>query len=79
MIESVGREPSMRMGTVTFPGDAGKHEDKDGKECSGRAFTVKSVGVGGVYTNVVVCMACRCELAAYEDRIAGRAPYSTTA
>lgn len=69
----------MKFGPHTFPGDAGKHTDKDGNECYGRTFEAKSVGVGGVYTNVVMCVTCLCELAASEDRILGRAPYLASA
>jgi hypothetical protein len=60
----------MRDGTVVFPGDAGKHSDRNGSECDGRLFAVKSIGVGAVYTNVVVCFYCDRELIAYENGLA---------
>jgi hypothetical protein len=55
--------------TVQFPGDLGKHSDPLGQECLGRVFTVKQVGVGGVYVNSVECPACKRQLAAAEDRL----------
>lgn len=60
----------MRFGTVTFQGAAGEHRDNDGRECEGRIFGVKVVGVGGVYTNVVECSLCERELIAYENGLA---------
>ena len=55
--------------TVQFSGDLGKHSDPHGKECSGRLFTAKHVGVGGVYVNEVECSTCKRVLAAVEDRL----------
>ena len=60
----------MRLGTVVFSENEGKHSDGKGGECQGRSFAVKSVGVGGVYTNVVVCHLCDRELIAYENGLA---------
>jgi hypothetical protein len=60
----------MRFGTVTFQGETGKHRHDDGRECGGRFFDVKFVGVGGVYTNVGACRLCERELVAYENGLA---------
>lgn len=57
----------MRFETVPFPGDAGKHTDRDHRECAGRKFKVNSRGVGGIYINYVECLSCRLELAAFEN------------
>ena len=60
----------MRLGNdVRFTGDSGKHNDTDGKPCTGRDFEPTVVGVGGVYTNEVRCLRCGRELVAYEDRL----------
>jgi hypothetical protein len=69
-------EGSMRFGTVSLQGNAGKHTDLDGQECSGRTFRVNSVGIGGIYTNRVRCLTCLRELTAYENGLAE--PQSTT-
>jgi hypothetical protein len=55
--------------TIEFPGDLGRHSDPHGQECSGRLFTAKSVGVGGVYVNEVECTTCERVLPAVEDRL----------
>lgn len=55
--------------TVQFGGDLGKHSDLHGKECSGRLFMAKHVGVGGVYVNEVECTTCKRALPAVEDRL----------
>jgi len=55
--------------TVHFYGDLGKHSDPHGQECSGRLFTAKHVGVGGVYVNEVECTTCKRVLPAVEDRL----------
>src|ERR1043166_5887612 len=60
----------MKFGTINFSDDAGKHSDGKGGECTERTFAVKSVGVGGVYTNIVVCYFCKRELVAYENGLA---------
>jgi len=60
----------MRFGTVTFPGEAGKHSDRHDSDCPGRAFKVNSVGVGGIYVNYVQCLLCGRELEAYENGLA---------
>ncbi len=57
-------------GTVTFHDDAGKHDDRNGRECGGRTFAVKSFGVGGMYSIVVVCWCCERELLAFENGLA---------
>jgi len=66
----------MRDGTVAFPGEAGKHSDRNGSECVGRLFAVKFRGTGGVYSNVVVCFYCDRELTAYENGVAQPPPES---
>jgi hypothetical protein len=61
----------MRLGTiVAFPGDAGKHSDRNDNDCSGRTFGVYSVGVSGIYINFVRCISCGRELEAYENGLA---------
>jgi hypothetical protein len=64
----------MKFGTKWLAGDAGKHTNRNGEECAGRTFVVKSVGVGGCYTNVVVCFYCDRELVAYENGLAPEPP-----
>jgi hypothetical protein len=66
----------MKVGAVTFQGAAGNHIDSNGGECGGRAFDVKFVGTGAVYTNIVTCRLCGRELVAYET---GLAPEPTPA
>ena len=69
----------MRWGTREFLGEAGRHSNESGVDCWGRKFEAKSVGVGGIFVNVVACTTCRCELAASEQSILGPAPYSASA
>lgn len=69
----------VRRGTHEFRGDAGKHSDKNGNECAGRIFEAKVLAVVGIHQNVVMRMICGCELAAFEDRIVGPAPYAASA
>lgn len=66
----VERARMLLFSTVRFDGDKGRHLEPSGKKCGGRAFHIKFVGVGGVYTRTVVCTWCQRTLRAYDDELA---------
>ena len=60
----------MKLGSVVeLPGRLGDHAALNGERCSGRRFSVISVGVGGVYRNEVECDNCHMRLTAYENGV----------
>lgn len=58
--------------TVTFPGDAGKHNNDQGQDCPGRSFYAKLVGVGANYINTAECTTCHKELQSGEHSLLQR-------
>jgi hypothetical protein len=53
----------------SFSDESGNHENDESKDCAGRSFMAKVVGVGGVYINTVGCTLCRRKLSAYETGV----------
>jgi hypothetical protein len=54
---------------VTLANESGHHVALDDKPCTGRTFHVVSVGVGGIYHNVVQCDSCQRQFKIYGEHI----------
>jgi hypothetical protein len=64
--------------TISFQGNAGAHQDTNGRECVGRSFNIKLLGSGAVHAKQVSCTICDREFMAWEGGLGAEAALPDT-